>query len=134
MAKAGSRNERCRGARIRSYSRPRCGAGDYGGNGFRKFNLLQWALTPGLELAHHPWRKSKTYEDDLGKNGLAKHGKRWNKLLEKAIAQLEGSVQLRSSVYRRRQCGENRFRVAPHVTRIPNEDGLLGGVMLWKEQ
>ena len=26
------------------------------------------------------------------------------------------------------------FGLPAHVTRMPNEDGLLGGVMLWKEQ
>ena len=41
-------------------------------------------LCPGLELAHHPWRKKgMTYEDYLGRRGLDKYGKtRWNNFLQ----------------------------------------------------
>src|SRR5271170_4943378 len=45
-------------------------------------------LCPGLELAHHPWRKDKTYEDYLGIRGLEKYGKKkWNKRVKEAIEQ-----------------------------------------------
>lgn len=105
------------------------------GTGFGSSIYSNGRLTPGLELAHHPWRKSKTYEDDLGKNGLAKHGKkRWNKLLEKAIAQLEALFNYDHLYIGGGNAVKIDFALPPHVTRIPNEDGLLGGVMLWKEQ
>lgn len=105
------------------------------GTGFGSSIYTNGRLTPGLELAHHPWRKDKTYEDDLGKKGLAKHGrKRWNKLVAKAIDQL-GSLFNYDHLY---IGGGNAmkidFSLPDHVTRVPNEDGLLGGVMLWKEQ
>ena len=60
------------------------------GTGFGSSLFINGTLVPGLELAHHPWRKGKTYEEFLGKKALASVGKkRWNKLVEKAIAQLE---------------------------------------------
>src|SRR5438445_13793988 len=60
------------------------------GTGFGSSLFVDGYLVPGLELAHHPWRKGKTYEDYLGKYGLAKYGrKRWNKLVLKAIKQIE---------------------------------------------
>jgi len=92
-------------------------------------------LTPGLEMAHHPWRKRKTYEDDLGKKGYAKHGrKRWNELVEKAIEQLESLFNYDHLYIGGGNAVKIDFPLPDQVTRIPNEDGLLGGVMLWKEQ
>ncbi len=104
------------------------------GTGFGSSLFTNGYLTPGLELAHHPWRKNKTYEDYLGKHGLAKYGrKRWNELLLKAIDQLESLFNF-DHLY---IGGGNAIKVdvalPNHVTRVPNEDGLLGGVALWKD-
>jgi len=103
------------------------------GTGFGSSLFTDGHLVPGLELAHHPWRKDKTYEDDLGKRGLAKHGrKHWNKLLLKAINQIEALFNY-DHLY---VGGGNAVKVdsalPKHVTRVPNEDGLLGGVALWR--
>jgi polyphosphate glucokinase len=105
------------------------------GTGFGSSLYSNGRLTPGLELAHHPWRKNKTYEDDLGKKGLAKHGrKRWNKLIEKAVEQLEALFNYDHLYIGGGNAVKIDFALPDHVTRIPNDDGLLGGVMLWKEQ
>lgn len=105
------------------------------GTGFGSSLYTNGHLTPGLELAHHPWRKNKTYEDDLGKKGLAKHGRaRWNKLIEKAIAQLEGLFNYDHLYIGGGNAVKIDFALPDHVTRVPNEDGLLGGVMLWASQ
>jgi polyphosphate glucokinase len=103
------------------------------GTGFGSSLFTDGHLVPGLELAHHPWRKDKTYEDDLGKRGLVKHGrKHWNKLLLKAINQIEALFNY-DHLY---VGGGNAVKVdsalPKHVTRVPNEDGLLGGVALWR--
>ena len=44
--------------------------------------FINGTLVPGLELAHHPWRNRKTYEDYLGKKALRKS--RWKEALEQA--------------------------------------------------
>ncbi len=92
-------------------------------------------LCPGLELAHHPWRK-KTYEDYLGRRGLEKYGvKRWNKLLERAIDQTSATFNW-DTLY----IGGGNSKKVTHkftggaVKLISNEDGLLGGVALWNDQ
>jgi polyphosphate glucokinase len=92
-------------------------------------------LCPGLELAHHPWRNGKTYEDYLGLRGLKKHGKkRWNELVQKAIAQ---TAQLFNWDYLHLGGGNARnikFELAPNIRIVPNEEGLLGGVALWRNE
>jgi polyphosphate glucokinase len=102
------------------------------GTGFGSSLFTDGHLVPGLELAHHPWRK-KTYEDYLGKHGLEKYGrKEWNKLLLKAIQQIEALFNY-DHLY---IGGGNALKIDSalprHVTRVPNEDGLLGGVALWR--
>jgi polyphosphate glucokinase len=103
------------------------------GTGFGSSLFIDGTLVPGLELAHHPWRKGKTYEDDLGKTGLEEHGeKRWNKLLAKAIVRLEALFNYDHLYIGGGNAGHVQFALPPHVTRVPNEDGLLGGAALWR--
>ena len=104
------------------------------GTGFGSSLYTNGLLTPGLELAHHPWRKGKTYEDFLGKKGLAKAGrKRWNKLIEKAITQLESLFNYDHLYIGGGNAVKIDFPLPPNVTRVPNDDGLLGGVALWRD-
>ncbi|HTU43647.1 MAG TPA: ROK family protein [Bryobacteraceae bacterium] len=104
------------------------------GTGFGSSLFTDGHLVPGLELAHHPWRKNKTYEDYLGIRGLQKHGrKRWNKLLQKAIQQLEALFNFDHLYIGGGNATRIDFALPKHVTRVPNEDGLLGGVALWRE-
>lgn len=103
------------------------------GTGFGSSLFVEGHLVPGLELAHHPWHKNKTYEDFLGKRAFEKFGrKRWNKLVEKAITQLDSLFNY-DHLY---IGGGNAVKIdgalPKHVTRVPNEDGLLGGVALWR--
>jgi polyphosphate glucokinase len=102
------------------------------GTGFGSSLFTDGHLVPGLELAHHPWRKN-TYEDYLGKRGLEKYGrKRWNKYLEKAIAQLEALFNYDHLYIGGGNAMKIDFGLPKQVTRVPNEDGLLGGVALWR--
>lgn len=90
-------------------------------------------LCPGLELAHHPWRKGKTYEDFLGRRGLKKHGaKEWNKLLAKVIEQTASTFNWDLLYLGGGNAKEINFKVGKNITVISNQDGLLGGVALWK--
>ena len=92
-------------------------------------------LSPGLELGHHPWQKDKTYEDFLGRRGLKKYGKkRWNKYLEKAIEQTSKTFNWDKLYLGGGNAKDINFTLPANVSTVSNEDGLFGGVALWRYQ
>ncbi|MBW4028534.1 MAG: ROK family protein [Acidobacteria bacterium] len=105
------------------------------GTGLGSALFTNGRLCPGLELGHHPWQKGKTYEQFLGRAGLKKHGKkRWNHLLEKAIAQTLATFNWDHLYVGGGNSKEISFNLPPNVTIVPNQDGLLGGDALWSDQ
>src|SRR5215469_9544413 len=104
------------------------------GTGFGSSLFTEGHLVPGLELAHHPWQKNKTYEDYLGKKGLQRLGrKKWNTKLKQAIEQIESLFNFDHLYIGGGNATQINFALPNHVTRVPNEDGLLGGVALWRD-
>lgn len=104
------------------------------GTGFGSSLFVDGRLVPGLELAHHPWRKDKTYEEYLGVRALKHLGrKRWNRTLHKAIRQLEALFNYDHLFIGGGNAARIDFELPRHVTRVPNEDGLLGGAALWRD-
>jgi polyphosphate glucokinase len=90
-------------------------------------------LCAGLELGHHPWQKGKTYEDYLGRKGYKKYGKRrWNHFLMKAIEQTAKTFNWDKLYLGGGNAKEIIFTLPPNVSVVSNEDGLLGGVALWR--
>jgi polyphosphate glucokinase len=88
-----------------------------------------------LELGHHPFHEGKTYEEELGHRAMAKKGKKkWNKLLREAIDDLN-----RTFNYDRLYIGGGdakyiNFKLPRDVEIVSNEDGLLGGIALWRDE
>ncbi|MGA3133483.1 MAG: ROK family protein [Terracidiphilus sp.] len=90
-------------------------------------------LCAGLELGHHPWRE-KTYEDYLGRRGLDKYGKKvWNKRLQEAIEQTAATFNWDHLYLGGGNTKKIAFRLPKNVSIVSNEDGILGGVALWRE-
>lgn len=90
----------------------------------------------GLELAHHPFRKGKTYEELLGNAARKKAGnERWNRRVRRAIAQVDALFN-----YRKLYIGGGNVKHLdqdglPHNVQITeNIAGLLGGIRLWMQQ
>jgi polyphosphate glucokinase len=103
------------------------------GTGFGSALFIDGKLVPGLELAHHPWRKSKTYEEYFGRKGYKELGrKRWNKLLLKAIEQIELLFNYEHLYIGGGNAERIDVSLPRGVTRVPNQDGLLGGAALWR--
>ncbi len=102
------------------------------GMGFALFT--EGRLCPGLELGHHPWKR-QTYEDYLGRRGLDQFGKkRWNKFLEEAIAQTQATFNWDHLYLGGGNTKKIDFKLPKNVSIVSNEDGILGGVVLWRDE
>jgi polyphosphate glucokinase len=88
-----------------------------------------------LELGHHPFHDGKTYEDELGDRALKKKGrKKWIKLLKEAIDELQRTFNYDALFIGGGNSRLVNFELPPTVRTISNEDGLLGGIALWRDE
>lgn len=87
-----------------------------------------------LEMGHHPFRKNRTYENELGNAALKKKGaKKWNKHVLEAIETLRAAFN-----YDRLYIGGGNSKhvkgpLPANTQIVSNLEGLLGGVMLWRD-
>jgi polyphosphate glucokinase len=87
----------------------------------------------GLELAHHPFRKGKSYEELVGNAARKQAGNaRWNKRVRRVIRQLTDTFN-----FRKLYIGGGNVKhlvkegLSGDVVVVDNMAGLLGGIRLW---
>ena len=94
-------------------------------------------LLPHLEIAHQPFRKDETYNEQLGELARKKVGDHhWNRRVRKASACLD-ALFFFDHLY---IGGGNASRVdrddlgdmLERITVVDNTAGILGGIKLWK--
>jgi polyphosphate glucokinase len=104
------------------------------GTGFGSGLFYQGQLMPHLEIAHQPFRKGETYNEQLGEATRKEIGEeRWNKRVHRAIANLR-ALMFFDHLY---IGGGNSRRVTRQnldddVTIVDNTAGILGGIKLWE--
>jgi polyphosphate glucokinase len=102
------------------------------GTGMGSSLFTDGCLCPGLELAHHPWKK-QTYEDYVGRRGLDKHGtKKWNKYVQEVIEQTQKLFNWDHLYIGGGNTKKLDFKPPKNVTIVSNREGILGGVALWR--
>ncbi len=105
------------------------------GTGFGTALFINGTLVPNLEGGHHPFRGGKTYEQQLGRAALEKVGeKKWQKRLKKAIAQLENLFNYDRLYIGGGEAKKIDLELPKNVTIVPNINGLLGGIALWRAE
>lgn len=103
------------------------------GTGMGSALFTDGKLCPGLELGHHPWRK-KSYEDYIGRRGLDHYGKaHWNRLLNLVIEQTAHTFNWDRLYIGGGNTKKIHFALPENVKIVSNREGLLGGVMLWRD-
>ncbi|OJT23980.1 chromosome partitioning protein ParA [Archangium sp. Cb G35] len=90
---------------------------------------------PNLELAHHPFRHEKTYEEYVGNAALKRVGhKKWVKHVQRVLEQIQPIWNPRKIYV---GGGNARLLDTPlpeNVQITENVAGLLGGFALWKDE
>lgn len=104
------------------------------GTGFGTALYLEGRLAPHLELAHHPFRKGETYEEQLGNAARKRAGsKKWNRRIQEAIEYLRGLVHFDHLYIGGGNARKVNFTPDPDTTIISNEAGIRGGLALWQD-
>ena len=89
---------------------------------------------PNLELAHHPFKKGKTYEEYVGKIALKKVGKKkWNRRVAEVVDQVLPIWNPRKLYLGGGNAKHLTLILPPNVSITPNIAGLLGGIALWHD-
>jgi polyphosphate glucokinase len=92
------------------------------------------ALTPHLELAHHPIRGDKTYNDYLGNVARKQLGsKRWNKRVLRMISIVDALLNYDVLYIGGGNAANVKVAVPANVHLASNDAGITGGIRLWDE-
>lgn len=95
---------------------------------------LDGRYVPNLELAHHPFRKGKTYEEYIGAAALEEVGKKkWNKRVARVVEQIDPVWNPRRIYLGGGNAKHVTVKLPRHVQITPNIAGLLGGLALWRD-
>jgi polyphosphate glucokinase len=91
------------------------------------------ALAPHLELAHHPFRRDQTYNEQLGDAARKRVGnKKWNRRVELMIDSLHALLFFDHLYIGGGNSARVKLDLGPTVSLVDNEAGILGGIMLWE--
>jgi polyphosphate glucokinase len=103
------------------------------GTGMGSSFFLDGELAPHLELAHHPFRKGETYEEQVGEAARLRIGnKRWSRRVAVATETLETLM-----LYDRLYVGGGNAKhlkvdLGEKATLVGNTGAILGGLRLWE--
>jgi polyphosphate glucokinase len=107
------------------------------GTGFGSAFFMDGQLMPHIEIAHQPFRKEETYNDQLGELARKTKGDEgWNHRVREAVANME-ALFFYDHLY---MGGGNARRIdrdmlgdaLERITIVDNSAGILGGIKLWE--
>jgi polyphosphate glucokinase len=102
------------------------------GTGFGSSIFVDGRLGPHLELAHHPFRKDKTYEDELGEAARERDGNEpWQKHVFEAIESLRNLTNFDHLYIGGGNARLLDAKLPRDVSIVSNTAGIIGGVRLW---
>jgi polyphosphate glucokinase len=106
------------------------------GTGFGTALFMDGRLQVHLEIAHIPFRKGETYDQQLGDRARSKVGRRkWQRRVDEALAAMRILTN-----YDHLYIGGGNARhldekaLPDNVTLVDNAAGILGGIRLWDDR
>jgi polyphosphate glucokinase len=103
------------------------------GTGFGSSIFVDGKLGPHLELAHHQFRKGKTYEEELGEEARKRRGNRyWKHRVDDAIESLRDLTNFDHLYIGGGNARLITEKLPPDVSIVSNTAGIIGGVRLWE--
>jgi polyphosphate glucokinase len=109
------------------------------GTGFGSALFMNGVLLPHIELAHQPFRKGETYNQQLGELARKNKGdESWNERVHEAITNLD-ALFFFDHLYigggnARRIDRDELGHLLERITIVDNTAGILGGIKLWEVQ
>ncbi len=104
------------------------------GTGFGTALFIDGRRGPHLELAHHPFRKGETYDEQLGNAARKRVGKKkWNKRVGRAIDNLRTLTYFDHLYIGGGNSKKVTLELDPDVTLVSNAAGIEGGLAAWRE-
>jgi polyphosphate glucokinase len=95
---------------------------------------LDGHYVPNLELAHHPFRDDKTYEEYVGGKALHRVGKKkWNRRVARVIEQILPVWNPRHLYLGGGNAKHLAIDLPANITITQNIAGLMGGIVLWQD-
>ncbi len=107
------------------------------GTGFGTAVFMDGNLLPHMEIAHQPFRKGETYNEQLGEHARKEIGDhRWNHRVRRAVDTLD-QLLFFDHLYigggnARRLVRDDLGAVLARTTIVDNTAGILGGIKLWE--
>lgn len=103
------------------------------GTGVGTALYYQGRLCPHLELAHHPFRKEQTYNEQLGEATRLRIGtKKWSTRVKLAISTLNDLVIFDHCFVGGGNSHRIKAELGDKVSLVDNDAGILGGIKLWE--
>ena len=104
------------------------------GTGFGTALLLDGRLLPHLELAHHPIKTDKEYDEYIGEKAYENKGKDgWNNRMKKVINILKTVFNYDHLYISGGNARNINFPLDENITIVTNKDGIKGGAKLWQQ-
>lgn len=105
------------------------------GTGFGSALFMDGDLAPHLELAHMPFRKGETFDQQLGDKARKKLGRKaWSRRVKTALDALRTLTNFDHLYIGGGNADKLNFELPPDIKVVSNEYGVKGGAWLWRKR
>lgn len=90
-------------------------------------------LLPHMELAHHPFRKGQTYDEQVGEDARRRIGdKKWSRRVARAVETIDALLFFDHLYVGGGNSHRLTVQLGDKVTIVDNVAGITGGIKLWE--